>query len=101
MAVPRTAYTKRKPNEFSFEESETMRILASQAFIKDVRESRALYLMPSRVWYLFLGAITHGPIPFHLGLLAGAKGAARGLRSRALRQGRGSRARVWQHARHG
>lgn len=32
VAVPRSAYSSAKPNEFSFDESETMRILASRAF---------------------------------------------------------------------
>jgi hypothetical protein len=65
VAVPRVTYTKRKPNEFSFEESETMRILASQAFIKDVRPSRVP--LPDAVPRVvaFLGSITQTPVPFY------------------------------------
>ena len=40
VAVPRSAYSSAKPNEFSFDESETMRILASRAFFDQVRAGR-------------------------------------------------------------
>ncbi len=94
VGVPREAYKATQPEEFSFEEGEPMRILASQAFVKEVGGGVKQEGRKRQNRFSLRKLVPQG-------LFAGAEDAQGPVRPGAQVYGGGARTRVWQLARHG